>query len=96
MAIEPLAAEVENLLQALDETEEKLKKNKENEKEKANNTKENNSGVSQLLDEALRLIGKVPNAQLREIFNLETNPPATVDGQCIPITCDMSCETHFR
>ena len=81
------AAEVEKLLQAIDKKEE----------EKINNkAKENSSGVSQLLDEALRLIGKVPNTKLREIFDLEKNPPTTVDGQCVPITSDMSCETHFR
>ena len=85
------AAEIENLLQALENKEAKEKKKQEEE-----DAREKSSGVSQLLDEALRLIGKVPNAKLRELFELESNPPTTVDGHRVPITSDMSCETHFR
>ena len=48
------AAEVEDLLQALDEKEGRLKKKEEEEE-----ARKNSSGVGQLLDEALRLIGKV-------------------------------------
>ena len=53
-------------------------------------------GVGKLLDLALELIGKVPNKRLREIFDLETNPPNTIEGKVVAITPEMDSESHFR